>query len=250
MYPYLHIGTANISTYFLLISLASTLASFWFIGRMETHHLSRLLAIDLTLVTLVSAFVGARLLHVMYEEFAFYRENPRQILEIWNGGFVFYGGLLGGTAGIYIFCLLKRIPFELAMDMAALPASFAYGVGRLACFLNGCCYGRLCELPWAMNLHGEHRHPTQIYASVGEAFTLFVMLKAEPRFRQPGQLTGLWLVLHASNRLVMEHFRDDPRGDMMLGLSLGTWLSVALICVGIGLLWPRPQPAAPELQSR
>lgn len=247
MYPYIQIGSAAVSTYFLVISLAATLAGLWFIKRMESHALSRLLAIDLTLVTFVSAFVGARLLHVFYEEPRFYMSNPAQVLKIWNGGFVFYGGLLGGALGIYIYCLIKRIPFLLTLDMAAAPIAFAYVLGRLACFLNGCCYGKACVLPWAIALDGVHRHPTQLYASGFELFNLILILKLAPKLRQPGQLAGVWLVLHAIGRMIMEHFRDDPRGDMILGLSIGTWISVALICAGVGLIWPNSEPAS-ELQ--
>lgn len=251
MIPYIQIGPMAVSTYFLVISLAATLAGVWFIRRMEARDLSRVQAIDLTLVIFVSAFAGARLMHVLYEEFGFYWQNPTQILQIWNGGFVYYGGLIGGLLGIYIYCLSKRIPFLVTLDQGAIPMAFSYVLGRFGCFLNGCCYGKLCELPWAINLRGEHRHPTQLYSSLGEAAIVALLLRVEKRLqKQPGQLAGLWFILHALNRMVMEHFRDDPRGDMILRLSVSTWMSVALICIGVGLLWPHPhRQQAPELQD-
>ena len=249
MFPYIQFGPIAISTYFLLISSAATAAGLWFIQRMESRGFLRVVAIDLTLIILLSAFFGARGFHVLYEEPAFYAENPMEILQVWNGGFVYFGGVLGGLLGMMLYCAKMRVPLLVTMDMAALPLSLAYVIGRVGCFLNGCCYGRICELPWAMNLQGEHRHPTQLYASVMEVVIFGVLFKSESRLRDPGQLAGLWLILHSAARLVMEHFRDDPRGEFILGLSVSTWLSIAFICVGLGLVWPKSNPAAPELQS-
>src|SRR5690606_10671308 len=133
--------------------------------------LQRITAIDLTLVVLVAGFLGARLLHVVYEDWATYLLQPAQIFYIWNGGFVFLGGLGAALIAGILFCSFKREPFWFWADAAVLPAALAYGLGRLGCFLNGCCYGDICELPWAMTLHGVGRHPTQLYATLWELLT-------------------------------------------------------------------------------
>lgn len=249
MHPYIELGFASISAYFLLISVAATVAGLWFIRRMENRGLSQVVSIDLTLIVFVSAFIGARLFHVFFEEPDFYLGNPLESFQIWNGGFVFYGGVLGGILGMYLYCWKMRVPFLVALDMAALPVSLSYIIGRIACFLNGCCYGRVCELPWAMNLLGEHRHPTQLYASFMEVVIFGIVFRSQRGLKDPGQLAGLWLILHSCARIVMEHFRDDPRGGFILGLSISTWLSVAFICIGLGLVWPRGKMPASELQS-
>ncbi|MGZ3723161.1 MAG: prolipoprotein diacylglyceryl transferase, partial [Bdellovibrionales bacterium] len=111
------------------------------------------------------------------------------------------------------------------------------------------CYGRRCELPWATILNGEHRHPTQLYASFWEFLVLGILIKFQSRLKTPGRLSGLWLILHSCGRIVMESFRDDPRGDMIASLSLATWLSVGMIVIGIGLIWPHAGPDNAQLES-
>jgi len=198
----------------------------WFIRRAEKRKLERVTAVDLTLVCLIAGFLGSRALHVFYEDFAFYQEHPWSVLQVWNGGFVFLGGVLAAWVAGVLFCNIKREPFWFWADTAAPPVALAYALGRFACFLNGCCYGHECTLPWGLNLEGYLRHPTQLYASFWELGLLAVLLKFEPRFRLSGILFNIWLLGHSLGRLIMEEFRGDPRGDLLLGLTLGTWMSL------------------------
>lgn len=205
------------------------------------------MAIDIALVTMGAGFVGARLMHVFYEEPAFYKEHPLQILALWSGGYVFLGGLGAALLAAAFFCDWRKEPFWLWADLAAPAGALAYAIGRIGCFLNGCCYGRLCDLPWAVAMNGEHRHPTQLYASLWEGLLAWGLVMAEPRLsKRPGALFGLWLALHGLGRLLMESFRDDPRGPLLGGLSISTWLSSVLIVAGLGLLLQR---LVPRLQS-
>ena len=239
MYPTLNLWFVSVSTYFLIISMASTLGALWFLRRAESKDLSRLMAIDFTLVALIAGFAGARLLHVFYEDPEYYHVNPLRILQIWNGGFVFLGGVIGAVFGTYLFCWIRNLPFLFLADLAVIPLSFAYSVGRIACFMNGCCYGSHCDLPWAVLMNGEHRHPSQLYASFWELGVLTTLLRMERHLTTPGKLTGFWLLLHGAGRILMEQYRADPRGDMIAGQSLASWLSCGLIGCGVALLWPR-----------
>jgi phosphatidylglycerol:prolipoprotein diacylglycerol transferase len=241
VYPNLHLGPLTLSTYFFVISVASTIACLWFLRRAQRMDLPRLTSIDITLVTLICGFIGARLLHVFYEEPEFYREQPWRVLQIWYGGFVFLGGVVGAGLGAYIFCLWKREAFFLWADLAAPPIALGYALGRIACFFNGCCYGKHCELPWAVFMAGDTRHPTQLYATAWEFLVIGILLLRERQRRSPGSLFALWLALHAVGRMMMEHFRDDPRGPVVGGFSLGTWMSIGLLICGLGVLWTRPR---------
>lgn len=235
MLPFIHF-IVPISTYFLVISIACTLAVIWFVRRAEKRNLNRVTAIDLTISVLVGGLLGARLLHIFWEEPNFYRENPLAVFQVWNGGFIFLGGVVGAWIAGALFCQIRREPFWFWADIATIPVSFGYALGRIACFLNGCCYGKYCDLKWAVYMQGGYRHPTQLYASVLEFVILAILLKVEPKVRLSGSLFGSWLVLHSISRLIMEQFRDDPRGPSLAGLSLGTWMSVALLLGGLFLL--------------
>lgn len=228
MYPELSLGAVSLPTYFLVVALASALGGFWFVRRAERRDLNKTVALDLVLLVLAAGFIGARLFHVFYEEPAYYAEHPWRVLHVWNGGFVFLGGLFASFFTGLWFCQWQREPFWLWADLAALPTSLAYAIGRLGCFLNGCCFGRECHYPWAFVQDGVPRHPAPLYASAYEFIWLFILTRLEPRWRVPGTTFHVWLIGHALGRLVMESFRDDPRGPLLGGLSIGTWLSLGL----------------------
>jgi phosphatidylglycerol:prolipoprotein diacylglycerol transferase len=229
LFPEIRLSSSlSLSTYFLLISIACIISSLWFIHRAEKRHLEKLTAIDFTLAVLISGFAGARLVHIVWEEPAYYMQNPLAALQVWNGGFVFLGGLMASWVCAVFYCQWKKEPFWFWADTAVPPISLGYALGRLACFANGCCFGRECELPWGIELHGAHRHPTQLYATFWELGLLGMVLFLEGRLKTSGMLFNLWLLGHAVGRVVMEAFRADPRGDFIHGLSLGMWMSFIL----------------------
>jgi phosphatidylglycerol:prolipoprotein diacylglycerol transferase len=189
---------------------------------------------------MISSFVGARFMHVFFEETEFYRDHPENIFKFWNGGFVYYGGaLLSAFCSIYFLKKKCKSLLNNYLDLFTPVLSLAYGLGRLACLLAGCCYGKTCELPWAL----EGRHPTQAYASLWELGVLVILLKLESISRRPaqntflrtkGSLFYLWLILHGIGRLIMENYREDFRGPIWM-MSISSWMSLAIIL--IGLFW-------------
>ena len=231
MYPELVFGSLHVSTYYLMTSFATVVASLWFLKRAHQRQLARVTAIDLTLVLLVAGFVGARVLHVAFEEPDYYRDHPWATLYVWNGGFVYLGGLVAAAFAGVFFCQWRREPFWTWADAVALPAGLGYALGRIGCFLNGCCYGGECHLPWSIHLQGADRHPTQLYAVLWNLIAVAVLARLEPRWRKPGTLFHAWLITFSVGRVVMESFRDDPRGPALLGLSLGVWMSLGLISI-------------------
>jgi len=251
MHPFLHL-THNISipSYILVISLTYCLAIFWSVKRAEKFNMPRNIALDISLCLMLGGFIGARLLHIVYEAPDYYINYPYRMFYFWQGGFVFYGGAIGAfvTAATYLY--FHKIPMKPWMDFFAPIGAFGYALGRIACFLNGCCYGKVCKLPWAVSFPGVDpigslRHPTQVYATSIELVTLAILLALQSNkfkwrfFATPGRIFFLWIILHALNRLIMEAFRDDFRGDFIDGFSISSVISFTLIFSGIlGLFWP------------
>ncbi len=236
MFPLIHISDElKLPTYLVLCSLAYCLCLFWLVPRAKKLNYNITTALDLSLVIMVTGFLGARLLHIIYEEPQYYLDHPSQIYKFWQGGFVFYGGLIGVLFGCYLFLKLKKESFLKWADFFAPMAPLGYAVGRLGCFFKGCCYGKICDLPWAVHFphilpHGLSRHPTQLYVVLWEVILLFLILKLEKtKTLKRGGLLFFWLLLHSSGRIFMEFMRDDPRGDMIMGLSVSTWISFLLI---------------------
>ncbi len=238
----------TVPVYFLVTALAFIVAMLMLVKRADSHGLSRNRALDTCLVLMITGFIGSRVFHIVVEEPAYYWARPWLVFDFWRGGFVWYGGALLGAACAVAFLRWKREPVATWLDLFAPVCALGYAVGRMACVLTGCCYGRVTQLPTFLG--GELiRHPTQSYAVAGELCTLGLLLWLEQRrnqkklpkalqvlVREPGQLFFVWLTLHAVGRIFMESFRDDPRGPAPLGLSVSTWLSLALLISSAAIL--------------
>ncbi len=189
---------------------------------------------------LIGSLIGSRAFHVLYEAPRFYLENPVQILYLWNGGYVFFGGLIGGVTSLYLFTKKKSEDFLIWTNFTVPILSIGYAVGRFACFLSGCCYGKQFDGVWAVYMHEAYRHPAQIYAVLLElmVFLILFFLEKKKGFEELLVLP-VWLVLHGISRAVVEVYRADDRGMFVFGLSVSTVISLILIFLGVWILTKR-----------
>lgn len=237
MFPYFNIFGVEISIYFLFLSLVFTAVVPIITWRAKNLNVSPVQALDVYLVVLMGAFLGSRGMYILYQEPQFYLENPEQILSFWNGGYIFFGGFLGSVFAGVLFCKYKKIDLEKWFNFSIPILSFGYAVGRISCFLSGCCYGKDLSGWWSVFMHEVHRHPTQLYASGMEFLILGVLFLVEKRKGFHAFLVfPVWLVLHGCARIVMEYFRADPRGGELFGLSVSTNISIILVVVGLSIL--------------
>lgn len=221
---------SELPIYFIVISVLLLGLVFWINSRSRKMHYSGTTALDLFFVVTLAGGIGARLFHVIFEDPNYYLQNPLRIFSFWNGGFVFYGGLLFGFLAGWIALKVKKQSFALWLDFFTPVVSLGYAGGRVACFLTGCCYGKFCDLPWAVG----GRHPTQLYAVFAELILFFVILRNEKHQQKlPGQLFTFWLMIHSATRFVIEIFRDDPRGFEIGPLSLSMFLSLVFFVLSL-----------------
>lgn len=247
MFPELSLGDSwNIPTAVLFISLLSAFILFYIFNRTKKYtQFDPKTALDLTMTLMTSGFIGARLLHVVYENPEYYfHNNWQRIFYFWQGGFVFYGGFALALVCGFVFVRIKKLDFWTWADFMTVPMSLAYGLGRISCLLAGCCYGKACEWPWAITLNWDQhrilRHPTQLYALIWELSVWLLLLQIERKKIdhkwKPGMLFSVWIVLHGAGRLIMEYFRDDFRGQIFLSLTISSWISLGLILFGLFIL--------------
>ncbi len=233
-----------IPTYLLYLSLLYSFLVIYVSRRVAYLDKSQKDAFNFALIAMVAGFIGARMLHVVFELPAYYREDWTRVLRIWEGGFVFYGGFLFSMAAAIIYSWRQKISFLEWADFYAPVAALGYGLGRISCFLAGCCYGRYCEMPWAIKYSWDQqqvwRHPTQLYAVFWELGLYAILISFERKMifhRTRGGLFFFWLIFHGVGRLMMEYYRDDFRGDLIAGQTISSWLSFGLILIGVfGLL--------------
>lgn len=249
MFPLIQITeTVFLPTYLLVISATYSLLIIWLHKRSLKYNFNVNHSLNLALTIMIAGLVGARLFHILYEQPNLYFNDPIQILKIWQGGFVYYGGAIGALIGCLIYIRIKKLNFYQWADFFTPLFPIGYAFGRIGCFLNGCCYGSQCDLPWAVNFKtvDPHtlitRHPTQLYAFLLEILIFLGLLFIEKKLRTKkitlptGSLFLLWVTAHSINRLIMEFFRDDFRGDTLFNLSISSCVSIALLISSFFLL--------------
>ena len=167
---------------------------------------------------IVGTIVGARALHVMtywHEEFA--GQPFWEVFAVWKGGLVFYGGLIGASLATILYARCKKIGLWKLADVLAPSIALGYVFGRIGCFLNGCCFGRACDLPWAVtypvgNINGAPTypvHPTQLYDSLLNIFLYLGLAWLYRRKKFDGQVFAAYLLCYAVTRSIVESFRGD-----------------------------------------
>jgi phosphatidylglycerol:prolipoprotein diacylglycerol transferase len=153
--------------------------------------------------------------------------------------------LLGGVAGGWLAVEAAKAALGIRRSTGdlfavALPAGEA--VGRLGCFVNGCCHGTPALLPWSVFQHDAWRHPAQLYAAAGAAAILAAVLTLRPRLPREGDLFRAFCVLFGAARFAVEFSRE--RTILAGGLSAAQWAALALAAWGGASLARRGAPAA------
>jgi phosphatidylglycerol:prolipoprotein diacylglycerol transferase len=132
-------------------------------------------------------------------------------------------------------------------DLFALALPAGEVVGRIGCYFNGCCFGKECDLPWAIEQHGAFRHPTQIYSAVSALLLFLCMLWLRPRLRNEGDLFKAYLIGFGASRFVIEYFRYQDH--LLWGLSAMQWVCIDLVAfASVSWFMRRKHDVPPEVQ--
>lgn len=153
-------------------------------------------------------------------------------VNFWTGGgFVFFGGFFGAVLFLILLNQFRHIKTESIWSMV--PAlTVGHAIGRLGCFMAGCCFGKETNWFWAIHLHGADRHPTQLIESLGLFLIAGLIWKRQAELRS----FALYFVLYGFLRLIVESLRGDAiRGHWGL-LTPSQWISLTLLTAGTGLL--------------
>lgn len=199
---------------------------------------------DACFYVVVAAIVGSRLFYVATNPSEFIA-NPLEIVKIWKGGLVFYGGFIGAVIVVLVYIRLYRLPVGKCADIAAVGIPLGHFFGRLGCFSAGCCYGKACHLPWAVTFrHPESLaplyvplHPTQLYESFAN-LAVFALLYAFRKSKQyDGQLFWIYIAVYGINRSIIETFRADFRGGTFFNLlSVSQTIGLAFAAFSVFML--------------
>lgn len=182
----------------------------------------------------VGIVVGGRTGYILFYDLAPMLEDPVRIIEIWNGGMSFHGGLMGAIVAMILFARKNAIPVWSMFDIIAAVVPIGLFFGRIANFINGELWGRLSSAPWAIVFPTGGpfaRHPSQLYEAGLEGIVLLLVLAALifgiKAFKTPGLIAGIFVMGYGLSRIFVEFFREP---DAQLGYLLATnWLTMGMV---------------------
>lgn len=248
MYPILlDLGPATIYTYGVLLAAAYLLGLKLAMVRATARGLDETRVLDLGIYIIISALVGAKLLLVI-TDFRTFVNDPAELITLARSGGVFYGGLILAVSVALWYIQKIGLPLWTTCDAFAPGIALGHVVGRMGCFFAGCCWGKPTDVPWAITFTNQYTaenigtplnvplHPTQLYEAGAEAIILALLLATEKRGRTyPGRTFWVYMLMYAVSRFVIEFFRDDPRGAVMM-FSTSQFISLVLVPLSIVML--------------
>lgn len=243
MHPILfHIGSVPVRAYGVMIAIAFIVATVIALREARRVGLDPEIIHDFLIVTMLSGILGARIYYILASDPIGFLQRPGEWLAIWKGGLSVHGGLIGGLlAGIW-FSRRHRLAFWSFADLLSPSIIIGQAVGRGACTLNGCSYGRPTRLPWAITFTdpnaqaplGIPLHPTQFY-EMGADFLIFAVIwSIRKKKRFDGQIFLVYWVFYGAARFILEFFRGDSL--QTLGrLAIPQVASVMIIIAALSL---------------
>jgi phosphatidylglycerol:prolipoprotein diacylglycerol transferase len=240
-----HIGSFPVHSYGVMIALAFVFGLWTATRRARRENISSEAIADVTLWIMVGTILGARAVYVVtYWNDEFAGQPVSEIFAIWHGGLVFYGGLIGAIITGAIYLRWKKLPLWKTADVLAPSIALGSVFGRIGCLLNGCCYGRACDLPWAISFPPGNPlgspttpvHPTEIYDALLNLGLYFFLAWLFRRKKFDGQIFATYLLCYAVTRSFVEYFRGDYTNlHYHLGLTPAQWISVPIFVAGLAL---------------
>jgi len=199
---------------FNAVGFAVGIALYWYEAKrrnLATNGMTQILVIGA-----IAGVLLARLIERLVEG-----SNLLGVFDLLGGGRTIIGGVIGGWVAVEI--AKRRMGIRAStgpMWAVALPAGEFFG--RIGCWFNGCCYGKVCSLPWGVEQHGAMRHPTQFYLAAS-ALAIFVIVWFTRDRTRP---FPLYVILWSSSRFVIEFFRE-PVGPAK------TLSTAQIACIGL-----------------
>jgi phosphatidylglycerol---prolipoprotein diacylglyceryl transferase len=252
MMPFIHIGHFTVPTAAFLF-LVAFVAGLAVVSRPLAREIGWLKSASMVILTALSGILGGRILHVIWERPAHFSQHPEEILTQLDG-LVFYGAFAASILAFHFMSrafLQTRGSRDRAWDLVSIGAAISIGILRLACFADGCCWGKPTALPWAVRFYNPESlmpwlgipvHPVQLYESV-LGFSIAAALACFFRRDQlQGNLLYALFLSYGIGRWYLETFRGDSfRGvDLALGMSTSQIISLAFIGFAVVKLGTRP----------
>ncbi len=242
------IGPVTIHTYGLLVALAFLTGLSWVTRESKQQGEDPAIVSDLMFYVIVTGIIGGRLTFMLVEEPARFFGNPLTFFRIWEGGLVFYGGvILSNLFGIW-FTRRHGMSYLKMADIFAPALALGHAIGRVGCLMAGCCYGQVVGVThwWTLTFPTESigappglpLYPTQPLESLGELVIFSVLYFARRHKRFNGQIFALYLMMYAVLRGSLETLRGDVSRGFVPGTDISTSQAISAVMILLALgIW-------------
>jgi phosphatidylglycerol:prolipoprotein diacylglycerol transferase len=235
--------------WYALSYVAGIVLGWWYIGKLDRREpkaFSKQAYDDFIIWAVFGVLLGGRLGYVLFYNAEYYLQHPGSILNIWEGGMSFHGGLIGSIVAMWLMCKKYQLKLLPVVDIVACSAPIGLFFGRIANFINSELWGRQADadVSWAVIFpgHAFARHPSQLYEAALEGGALFfIMLFAIKKTKlaeKPGALAGLFIIGYGIFRSIVEFYREP---DAQLGyffgvITMGQILCIPMVVLGVFLI--------------
>lgn len=244
MHPILfRLGPLDIHTYGVLVAAGFLLGLMLAGRRAKAGGLDPRAVSDLGIWLIVAGMGGAKLFHIVFGWDEFIRAWQHEGLRSLREGFVFYGGFIGAVVATIVFARKRRQPLWKLADLFAPCLALGHAFGRLGCFFNGCCYGSVCQLPWAVKfpgnhiMHGQPVHPTQLYEALANLALFAALSGFARRKRFDGQVWWWYVLAYGAMRFAIEFVRGDYTVHYFGVFTIAHLIAAALMVIAAIGLW-------------
>lgn len=225
------IGPLTIYSYGAMLALGFAVACALAVREARRQKINPELIYNLSLLALFAGIIGARIFYVL-ENLSYYLKSPLDILSLQQGGLSWFGGLILGSVSVLVYLKRKNLAVYKILDLLVPFLALAQAFGRIGCFLNGCCYGKLSKIGFYFPAHDAVLIPTQIYSSAALILIFFILRYLQLREHKIGQIFYTYLILYSFKRFFIEFWRaDNP--VVAFGLTLFQVMSIFLFCFAL-----------------
>ena len=253
----LKLGFLTVYSYGAMLALAFIIGTMLAAYRAQRYGLDKNKIVDLIFYILVSSLLGARFLFVALN-WSYYAEHLPEIFQIWEGGLVFYGGLILAFIVLVWFIKKNYLSFGKILDILAPSVALGIAIGRIGCFLNGCCWGKI-SYKWGISFAFKDNPPayaqqvfdgliskdalcslpvipTQLYESGACLIIFFILLFAEKYKRFDGFLFWMFILFYSAFRFAIEYFRYYDTNFIYGIFTVSQIISIALFILALVVL--------------
>ena len=233
-----HIGSKPIYWYGILVAAGFLAAVTHWNWLAKKEGRPRGFGSDFGFVVMFCGIVGGRLAYI-FAHLQEYLADPLEIIRLDHGGLIYYGGFIGGCLAVVGFAKWHKESVPSLLDFAITGIPLGHALGRIGCFINGCCYGATGDWPWCVYTVGAVRHPVQLYETAYNLALYGFLLWNYPRMKKDGAIFSLYLMLYSAWRFTIEFWRGDERLSVH-GLHDAQWISIGLFTLGLALWFLLP----------